>query len=162
MGGDCGDTASRKRLVSLQGQGTLNWIDWFFCSTTSFNFQKTMSGGSCERVIVVLWNFVALYLVLVLCLLTWYSRLYTSWACITDTTDILLMCQFTNQVPSLPLTHTNSLTILCSYPFQIQCYRCEAAYECKTLDQCTSGESEPYHCLTPLYTISPKVSLSTP
>ena len=75
-----------------------------------------MSGGKCERIMLILWNFVALYLVLSLCLLTWYSRLYTSWACVTDTEDILLMCQFTNQVPlSLSLSHSLSLSLSLSH-----------------------------------------------
>lgn len=60
--------------------------------------QKSMSGSRCERILAVIWNFIALYLVLSLCILSWYSRLYTSWACVTDSNDILLFCQFTNQV----------------------------------------------------------------
>ena len=60
--------------------------------------QKSMSGGRCERILAVIWNFIALYLVLSLCILSWYSRLYTSWACVTDSNDILIFCQFTNQV----------------------------------------------------------------
>ena len=91
-----------------------------------------MTGGSCERILAVIWNFIALYLVLSLCLLSWYSRLYTSWACITDTDDILLFCQFTNQViivplhplsPSLPLPHPPSLSlsvaVLFSFRFSV-------------------------------------------
>jgi len=51
-----------------------------------------------QRVIVALWNFVALFLVLCLCLLVWFSRLYMSWACVKGMWEIRLMCQFTNLV----------------------------------------------------------------
>lgn len=53
-----------------------------------------------QKLLVIIWNFIALYLVLGLCLLIWFSKLYQSWACVHHSGDILLMCQFTNMVSS--------------------------------------------------------------
>ena len=155
-------------VLTFKSWKLVSFIHYHY-SHGKFFLQKSMSGGNCERILAVLWNFIALFLVLSLCLLSWYSRLYTSWACVTDSNDILIFCQFTNQVhgmASLSLSFSLSLSLSlslneCSFViiFQIQCYRCEEAVRCTNLEQCVQGDPSPYHCLTPLYTVNPKVCL---
>lgn len=70
-----------------------------------------------QRVTVILWNFVALYLVLSLCLLVWFSKLYVSWACVRHTGEIQLMCQFTNLVRKVWVMRMNVLLLGLMYTF---------------------------------------------
>ena len=122
----------------------VHWIGFEVHTHTHTHTQKGPVVDRCDKAVAILFNILALYVVLTLCFFIWFSRLYDSWACIQGAADILLLCQLTNQ---------------------IQCYQCgsEDADQCHDigLADCVDHlEAEPYHCLSPLYTIdNPNVSI---
>ena len=69
-------------------------MKWIFYTLS----QKKPVTTSYEKAALIVWNIFALFLVLTLCMLLWFARLYRSWACVKGNYDVLLLCQFTSQV----------------------------------------------------------------
>lgn len=97
--------------------------------------------------LLVTWNLFVLTLLLSLCLLIWFSRLYTSWACVRSVNEVLLLCQFTVLVRSVLHNVRQSLPTVLQ---QVQCWPCPDAADCVGVDVCVVGGNTPYHCMSPL------------
>lgn len=107
-------------------------------------FQKGPVVGRFNKAVAIIFNALSLYVVLTLCFFIWFSRLYNSWACINGQSDILTLCQLTNQIQCYQCRGFDSGN--CSYDALAECVQESAA--------------SVYHCLSPLYTIdNPKVSV---
>lgn len=101
--------------------------NWF-----PFKIKKKPVTTSYEKAALIVWNIFALFLVLTLCMLLWFARLYRSWACVKGNYDVLLLCQFTSQT---------------------QCWPCDDGKTCSRDDACVdiAAAQDPFHCLSPLY-----------
>ncbi|XP_065842834.1 uncharacterized protein [Oscarella lobularis] len=81
----------------------------------------------------ILWNFVALFIPVFLCLIVWFFRMYMSFACFSSSSDILIFCEVSQQV---------------------QCYPCGS---CTTsgINSCSmTNRSSIFHCLSPMADIN--------
>eukprot|EP00118_Oscarella_pearsei_P010077 m.60129 g.60129 ORF g.60129 m.60129 type:complete len:352 (+) comp34917_c0_seq6:44-1099(+) len=108
-----------------------------------FNFKtskKSQEHGDEVKIVIppshwlsIVWNFIALFIPVFLCLVIWFFRMYMSFACFSTTYDILIFCEITQQV---------------------QCYPCDG---CTTaiINSCTqsSNRSSLFHCLSPMYEV---------
>lgn len=79
----------------------------------------------------VIWNLIALFVVMSTCLVFWISRLYISWVCVESLWKISLLCQVTPEV---------------------QCYLCDQCIDSE-LKRCAANVSNvPLHCYHPIST----------
>jgi hypothetical protein len=76
----------------------------------------------------VLWNAIALFVIIFICLLIWFSRMYMSYCCFSSRNEIMTLCEMTNEV---------------------QCYPCSKCIS-NAIHNCSMDKLSQFHCLSPM------------
>ncbi|XP_062506859.1 uncharacterized protein LOC134183368 [Corticium candelabrum] len=95
--------------------------------STATNWQETPYKS---RIATFVWNAIILFIIIFVCLLIWFSRMYMSYCCFTSREEILALCQMTNEV---------------------QCYPCSSCTS-DVVNNC-SNDTNMFHCLSPMYDV---------
>eukprot|EP00112_Aurelia_sp_Birch-Aquarium-sp1_P003015 Seg1338.4 transcript_id=Seg1338.4/GoldUCD/mRNA.D3Y31 product="hypothetical protein" protein_id=Seg1338.4/GoldUCD/D3Y31 len=75
-----------------------------------FKFKSSLKIKQNSKVHVI-WNFVAIYLVLFSSLMVWFIKMYASWACFKSASEIMQLCSTTNQVQCYACPTCNSASL---------------------------------------------------